>query len=140
MMGRDGGGDRSAAGSPGVEVALILLALGGAAGYAVRSPVYALYKRLTAPRANRRSVAGAREGELCAIEGTVHRTEEELKTSPCGTPCVAYAVEVELLVTEGRSTAWVSHVEEERGVDFLLEDGSGKARVLGAKASITRAG
>jgi hypothetical protein len=130
-----GEGDRRSAGGFGIEAAVLLLAFGGFFGVRLYRFGRAAYQRLTAKTAHARSVADAREGELCALEGTVHRMEE-LLTSPCGTLCVAYLVEVQRRdVTHENTEVWFAHAREERGVDFLLEDGSGRARVLGAKAS-----
>ena len=75
-----------------------------------------------------RAIADVVEGERVRVVGRV-RVEAPLAAPLSARPCAYYRVVVEEQRRRGKSTYWFTVVDEERGVDFLLEDGTGVARV-----------
>ncbi|MBX3274002.1 MAG: hypothetical protein KF729_27300 [Sandaracinaceae bacterium] len=75
-----------------------------------------------------RAIADVVEGERVRIVGRV-RGDATIAAPLSGRPCVYYRVVVEEQRRRGKSSYWATLVDEERGVEFLVEDGAGVARV-----------
>ncbi|MBV0924693.1 E3 ubiquitin ligase family protein [Halomicroarcula limicola] len=64
------------------------------------------------------------------IEGTAVEGDEGTVTAPfTGSPCLAYTYEVEELRSSGKSESWHTLDEGMGGVDFVVDDGTGRVRV-----------
>ena len=75
-------------------------------------------------------IVDAPEGATVKISGQVRLGERTL-TSPVGQrPCAVYQVLVEELRRGGKNSQWVTIVDDREVVEFFLEDGSGRARVM----------
>lgn len=75
-------------------------------------------------------IADAPEGSLVKISGQVKLGDRTL-TSPIGQrPCAVFQVTVEELRSSGKSSSWVTLVDDRDFVEFHLEDGTGVARVV----------
>lgn len=77
----------------------------------------------------RREIGDVIEGERARIVGTVHLTTEPVTAPLTGRPCAYWRVVVEEHRRGGRSGRWVTLVDEHDGVDFVVEDGTGKALI-----------
>jgi hypothetical protein len=63
------------------------------------------------------------------VVGSAQTLEETLEAPLTGRPCLYFVVTVEQHHSTGRSSYWRTIIREERGVPFLLSDGTGKAIV-----------
>ena len=72
------------------------------------------------------TIAEARAGSVVKLTGTVVNLNAPLLAPMSGRPCACYLV----IVEENRSGSWVTIFRDSRGEDFLIEDGTGRARVV----------
>lgn len=78
---------------------------------------------------------------LVKVRGTV-ATLEALQAPLSGRACAYYEVIVEQRVSSGKSSSWRTIIREVEERDFLLEDGTGRARVemVAVEAAVTKDG
>lgn len=116
----------------------IVLLLAGAATIAGGAQLlrYVRARRAPAPKPGRE----ARDGDPVLIEGTARSAGAGSVAPITGRACLKWHVEVEREVRANRSTAWVPHLTDESRGDFLVDDGTITARVLGAKAELRMKG
>ncbi len=80
-------------------------------------------------------VADFAEGSTGRVVGKVRMLEEH--TAPLsGRPCAHYHLFVQVRRSSGRSSHWVTLINEHRMVDFVVEDETGRAAVETAGARI----
>lgn len=79
--------------------------------------------------ARRVPIAEVREGEVVRVTGRVRGVSELLRAPLSGRPCVFFEVTVEEYRSSGKSGRWVRILREQEAMDFLVEDGTGKALV-----------
>ncbi len=79
------------------------------------------------------------DGTIGRVVGQV-RVIDETTAPMSGRPCAQYHLIVKQRRSSGRSSHWVTLVDEQRVVDFVVEDGSGRAVVntVGAKAAVVK--
>jgi hypothetical protein len=84
-------------------------------------------------RAPRRSIQTFPEGMPGVVRGRIVAHEGKSVRAPLsGRACVAYAVRVEEYQTEGRRGSWQAIVQDFDAVNFLVDDGTGRALVRAA--------
>jgi hypothetical protein len=84
----------------------------------------------------RKKIKDVQDGDTVRVVGKLVLHGEPLTAPVSGRPCAFYEAKVEEKeVHEGR-TSWRSVVEEIRGNDFVLDDGSGVARIAMARADV----
>jgi hypothetical protein len=116
------------------EIELLLVA--GLAVLTVPSSIAAWYysdekrARRALRTAPRRAIGEARAGRLEKFTGRVSSLAEPLRAPLSGRRCVHYVVTVEEKRSSGGSAHWETVLRDPSGVDFLLEDGTGRARVV----------
>jgi len=109
-------------------VALVLLAVGGYLLYAGGSSLRTVGHILRNDPVPVRELHG-HTGPV-EVEGTARTADGETVTAPfTGTPCLAYTYEVEELRSTGKSSSWRTLDEGMAGVDFVVEDDTGRVRV-----------
>ncbi len=79
------------------------------------------------------------DGTIGRVVGQV-RLIDETSAPMSGRPCAQYHLVIEQRRSSGRSSHWVTLVDEQRMVDFVVEDGSGRAVVdtTGAKVAVVK--
>lgn len=77
------------------------------------------------------AIVEAKEGEIVKLTGRVRPAGQTLRAPLSNRPCVFFEVTVEEYRSSGKSGRWVQVIRESEGVDFLVEDGTGKALVRG---------
>lgn len=80
-------------------------------------------------QAKRVSIAEARSGEIVKIVGRVRPIGDLLRAPLTDRPCVFFEATVEEYRSSGKSGSWVQIVRDTEAVDFLVEDGTGRALV-----------
>lgn len=85
-------------------------------------------------------LSDVREG-LVKVSGTV-KTLEALTAPLSGRSCAYYEVIVEQKVSSGKNSTWRTIIREVEERDFLVEDGTGRARVemVAVEAAVTKDG
>lgn len=118
---------------PLLELALLLvggpLSLGaGAYAWMRRHPEERAARRRARKlrRSPRRRVAEVDEGQRVRLAGEVALTDHEFRAPITGRPCVAWRV-----IVQTSGSDWETLADEVGATDFLLDDGSGVARVEG---------
>lgn len=86
-------------------------------------------------KAPRLRIGEFNEGVEGKLIGEV-RTLEDFNAPLSGRPCAHYHVKVEHHRSRGKSSHWVTLVEESRSVTFVVDDGSGRAIVEAEQAEI----
>jgi hypothetical protein len=81
-------------------------------------------------------IGSAVEGEVVKVVGRIDYLEEPLTSPLSGRRCAYYELTIEEMRGGGRSSQWVTVVQEASGRDFLLRDGSGTALVRPALAEV----
>jgi len=76
-----------------------------------------------------RPIAEALEAEKVRISGPARPLAEPLTAPLSGRPCACWRVVVEEKVRRDKTTYWRTVVDDHEVVDFVIEDGSGKAVV-----------
>lgn len=76
----------------------------------------------------RRAIADVIEGEVARVVGTV-RVSSPMTAPLSGRPCAYFRVVVEERRRRGKNSYWHRVIDEQGGVDFVLEDGGGRALV-----------
>jgi hypothetical protein len=76
------------------------------------------------------------EGKAGRVIGDAHPLAETLTAPLTGRACVYYIAKVEQHHSTGKSSYWKTLVKEERGVPFVLDDGTGRAIVDPTSAEI----
>jgi hypothetical protein len=76
------------------------------------------------------------EGQTGRVIGDAFPAGETLQAPLTGRACVYYIAKVEQHHSNGRSSYWKTIVKEERGVPFVLTDGTGRAIVDPTSADI----
>ncbi len=84
--------------------------------------------------ATKYSIRDFPDSSLGKVVGRLVLLDEQLVAPLSGRPCAYFSISVEEYRSRGKSGSWVTMVEEERGVDFALDDGSGTAIVVVASA------
>jgi len=87
----------------------------------------------------RRKIGAMPENERGRIVGSAHPFEGHVIEAPLTKrPCFYYVARVEIQKSNGKSTYWSTLIKEERGVQFVVRDDSGRAVVdpLGANVSL----
>jgi hypothetical protein len=84
----------------------------------------------------RKKIADVKDGETVRIVGKLALHGEPLVAPVSARPCAFYEAKIEEKEQVEDRTSWRSIVEEVRGTDFVLDDGSGLARVSMAKADV----
>jgi hypothetical protein len=86
----------------------------------------------------RTDVGRAEDGQVQKLVGKVRFLSPPLEAPLTGRPCTYFCVVVEERVLSGRETQWQQVLREERGQDFELDDGSGRAlvEIRGAEVAI----
>jgi hypothetical protein len=82
---------------------------------------------LSTPRVRLRD---ATEGAVAKVMGRVEYLTDPLTAPFSGRSCAYYLVTVQEYRSQGKSGSWVTIIRESDGVDFLINDGTGKARVV----------
>jgi hypothetical protein len=90
-------------------------------------------RRRAIARAPRRRIRDLRDEEVARVVGTAG-VENALRAPISGRPCAYFRVVVEEQVQRGGRRHWTKILDEQDGVDFLLEDGTGEALVVTARA------
>jgi hypothetical protein len=81
--------------------------------------------------APRCAIGEARDGRVEKLTGRISSLAEPLRAPLSGRRCVHYAVTVEeRRSSSGGSARWETVLRDTDGADFLLEDGTGRARVV----------
>jgi hypothetical protein len=116
------------------EPALFFLLTGGVAIVGFAAWYFSQDQRTRRALRNRprTTVREAVDGQEMKIVGTVRFLGPPLKAPLSGTPCAHYRVTV--VHRKQRSSSVI--IREEQGVDFILEDATGRARVLMAGARV----
>jgi hypothetical protein len=79
----------------------------------------------------RTPIAKAQPGKVARLTGCVSYLTEPVRAPLTGRACAYYQVTVdERRPTGNGGAAWVTIVRDAAGVDFLIEDGTGRARVV----------
>lgn len=87
-------------------------------------------KTLRAMRAVERCcIADAPEGATVRVTGTLREGPRLLRAPLSGRACAGYWVQVQSRRSSGKSSHWVDIISERDTVDFVIDDGSGSARV-----------
>jgi len=76
------------------------------------------------------------ESTRARVVGGAHPIDGTLEAPLTGRPCLYYVVTVEQHHSTGRSSYWKQIIKEERGLTFLLDDGTGKAIVDPSAAKV----
>lgn len=84
----------------------------------------------------RKKIADVRDGELVRIVGKVALHGEALTAPVSGRQCAFYEARVEEKHQQEDRASWKTIVEEIRGSDFVIDDGSGRARIAMARADV----
>jgi len=74
-------------------------------------------------------IGDAVDGGSVKLDGTVRLLEERFRAPISGRECALYHVVIRELRQSGKSSRWVTLVDDRRGGDFLLEDETGRALV-----------
>lgn len=74
---------------------------------------------------------------LYEVNGRVECEVDMLESPLSKKPCVYYKIEVQELERRGKSRSWETILEEEKNVEFLVNDGTGKASVNLKGAEVT---
>jgi hypothetical protein len=75
-------------------------------------------------------IAQAQAGNMAKLTGRVSYLTEPVSAPLSGRSCAYYLVTVEEYRSSGKSGSWVTILRDAGGVDFLIEDGTGRARVV----------
>jgi hypothetical protein len=75
------------------------------------------------------SIAEAKAGEVVKLSGDVKYLGETVRAPLSGRTCAYYQVTVEEYRSNGKGGSWVTVLTDPGGVDFLVEDRTGRARV-----------
>lgn len=91
-------------------------------------------------KAERVSIESFPEGGVAKISGFLVYEGEPLTSPLTGRRCAQYSVDVEQYRSHGKGGSWHTIIQEEDAQDFLLDDGTGVARVkmAGAQVAVTR--
>lgn len=81
-------------------------------------------------------IAEARTREVVKITGRVRAPGQALRAPLSQRPCVYFETIVEEYRSSGKSGRWVEIIRETDGMDFLLEDGTGKALVRAGEMKV----
>jgi hypothetical protein len=111
-----------------------VLLLASAAAVAGAMACRDLYKRVARARAEARelkttAIKDAPSGRVVTMKGRALGHHESATAPLSGRQCLAWTVSVEELVATPRTNEWTVILEDSDGVDFRLEDGSGRALV-----------
>jgi E3 Ubiquitin ligase len=107
---------------------LIILLVGGFLALAwYFSPARRIKRELRATR--RVALRELPESTRARVVGAARIIEGSLEAPLTGRACLYYVVTVEQHHSNGRSSYWKNIIREERGVSFLLDDGTGRAIV-----------
>lgn len=79
------------------------------------------------------------DGTQGKVAGDLVLSDRELVAPLSGRLCAYYCIKVEEYRSHGKSGSWYDIINEEDSVDFVLDDGTGRAIVMvaGAKTAIT---
>jgi hypothetical protein len=78
----------------------------------------------------RSTIAEAQPGKVAKLSGRVAYLIEPVRAPLSGRACAYYLVTVQEYRSSGKSGSWVTILRDPGGVDFLIEDGTGRARVV----------
>jgi hypothetical protein len=84
----------------------------------------------------RKKIADVKDGEIVRVVGKLALHGEPLLAPVSSRPCAFYEARVEEKEQQEDRTSWRTIVEEIRGNDFVIDDGSGHARVAMARADV----
>lgn len=84
----------------------------------------------------RKKISDVKDGETVRVVGKLVLHGEPLLAPVSARPCAFYEARVEEKERDHDRTRWRTIVEEIRGSDFLLDDGSGLARITLARADV----
>ena len=76
------------------------------------------------------AIAEAQAGKVAKLTGRVAYLTEPVRAPLSGRACAYYLVTVEEWQSNGKSGSWVTILRDPGGVDFLIEDGTGRAQVV----------
>ena len=82
------------------------------------------------------AIAEAQAGRVVKLTGRVAYLTEPLLAPLSQRPCAYYLVTVDEYRSSGKSGSWVNIIRDTAGVDFLLEDGTGRARVVNQSMAV----
>jgi DNA-binding transcriptional regulator YdaS (Cro superfamily) len=82
------------------------------------------------------AIREATSGEVVRVSGRVRPVGEPLRAPLSQRPCVYFETTVEEYRSSGKSGKWVEIIRETEGMDFLLEDETGKAVVRASEMKV----
>ncbi len=87
----------------------------------------------------RAAILQLQTGQVAKITGSVRAAGPLLASPLSGRACVFFETTVEEYRSSGRSGKWVTIIHETEGIDFLVEDETGRALVRGASLKVALA-
>ena len=84
----------------------------------------------------RKKIVDVKDGEVVRVVGKLALHGDPLLAPVSSRPCAFYEAKVEEKERDEDRTSWRTVVEEIRGTDFVLDDGSGVARIAMARADV----
>jgi len=107
----------------GAELIFDIVWAGGVSAAALIAHKLRLFQRIR--RVKRRRIKELDENVRARVTGTVRQHEQLLEAGMTGRPCVFYRVQV--TGTEPGKTTLKPLIDESRGVEFVIEDDTGRA-------------
>ncbi|MBX7191130.1 MAG: E3 ubiquitin ligase family protein [Sandaracinaceae bacterium] len=114
-------------------IALVVVVVVGLAAMFFSEAAQTRRAMLRVPRSN---VSAAIDGELVRLVGRVVELDPALDAPLSHRRCVAFRVLVETKQSTGKSSHWVSTIDQRESVRFVLEDESGRARIEAAQSKL----